>query len=80
MNFPTHGLHSTCPQGTARTALEPFERALRQAGQVRIRALELVEVEASSVKFMGVRVFRESGCGEDSVEEGQRGFSLLVAG
>jgi hypothetical protein len=78
MNFATHGLHSTCPQGIANTAFELFESDFRHAGQDGTGVL--LAGEASSVNFMLVRVFRESGWVLASAEEGQSGFSFGIFG
>ena len=49
MNFPAHGLHSTCPQGTASSAFRLLLRVLVQAGQVGGGALELSAVGGDGV-------------------------------
>jgi hypothetical protein len=74
MNFDTQGLQRTWPHGTASTAFEEFERALRHEGQERMGAF--VFGSGSSVKFITVKVFRDRLCGEASLEDGQSGFSF----
>lgn len=58
MNLSTQGLHRTWPHGIAMTACVELLRALRQAGHVRV--VFLVVASVSWVKFMEVRVLRES--------------------
>jgi hypothetical protein len=74
MNFDTHGLQRTWPHGTATTAFDELESAFRHAGQERTRAF--VCGSGSSVKLIVVRIFRDMGCGEASLEDGQSGLSL----
>ena len=72
MNCATHGLHSTCPQGFASTALRLLLSCFLQDGQMRVFALGSEE-EDSSVKMTGTRVLRLVGCGFEAVEAGQMG-------
>lgn len=68
MNFPTHDLHMTWPQGMVSMAFNPLLSPFLQAGQISAEvsvAFEVVEGADSDdevLNVMGMRVFRESGC------------------
>lgn len=68
MNFPTHDLHITWPQGMVSMDFKPLLSPFLQAGQISAEALvafevaEEAEAEVEVLKVTGTRVFRESGC------------------
>ncbi len=57
MNFSTHGLHITWPQGLVSIAFVAFERLFLQLGHILV-VLPKVE-SASSVKLTVTNVFKE---------------------
>jgi len=79
MNFPAHGLHSTCPHGTVIVALSVLLSVLSHAGQIGVCASADVDVdvEVALVENVSVmRVFRDRGWVSVGEEAGQRGCSF----
>lgn len=77
MNFETHGLQITCPQGIVRKALVLEERDFLQAGQMRF-LFSAEGVADEVVKETGTRVLSERGCGAETAEAGHTGCSFTA--